>query len=119
MTTEQALSLILQFMLSGQSINADALVQQLAKNDPVLLCKLLELNVQSTRFDAMYDALRSSNKVEAIKQLRTTMGLGLKEATDVIDVLMRYDCAPSEYDMSGVSKQALSTVREDLGRDYW
>jgi hypothetical protein len=119
MTTEQALSLILQFMLSGQSINADAIVQKLAKDDPVLLCKLLKLHEPSMTYAKMFDAMRDSNKIEAIKQLRTVAGIGLKEAKDVVEVLRREDYAVSEHLMSLTAQHTLSMVRKDLGRDYW
>lgn len=121
MTTEQALSLILQFMLSGRSINADAIVQQLAKDDPILLCKLLKLQNPSGKYAAVFESMRAdvTARVPHIKALRMATGLGLKEAKDVVDVFTQWTGAPTINMLGGQAYATLMDMRQDYGSNYF
>lgn len=76
-------------VLMNQDINFREMGIALAKNCPELFLELVNVPPYLTKYRPVKVNLEKREKIQAIKELRTVTGLGLKEAKDIVDNLQR------------------------------
>jgi ribosomal protein L7/L12 len=123
MDKNTAMALLLAHMMKGNDFDYKVIASKLCAEDPVMFAKLagLELLDPSNKGweSRVITFLHAGNNVGAIKEVRTAMVCGLKEAKDVIDYFRHSEFYCAWDKMAEVSKDAVDKLRNYTGRSFF
>lgn len=104
-------------IISEDDLDYKAIVIAIAKDDPATFLKYADKRQPPKHVQMIYESIVSQNKVQAIKDLRATHNLGLKDAKDIVDHI---ELTLAHRGVPGVTAPqfSVSPLRRDLEQYY-